>query len=148
MSSQNKFLKAMENWINIYFQRSLTEYFDFLKNSGVSMQQSHALTFIYYNGPSNISELCDHMMVSAPAASQLADRLEKLGLVQRMPKPGDRRVRNVVLTDQGEIFVMQSIEARQSWVYEIPPVLSDDQLDQISESFQLLASIYQEEIPN
>jgi DNA-binding MarR family transcriptional regulator len=148
MSSQNKFLKAMEKWINIYFQRSLTEYFDFLKNSGVSMQQAYALTFIHYNGPSNISELCDHMMVSAPAASQLADRLEKLGFVQRMPKPGDRRVRNVVLTDQGEIFVKQSIEARQSWVYEIPPVLSDEQLDQISESFQLLASSYQEEIPN
>lgn len=138
----------MEKWINIYFQRSLTEYFDFLKNSGVSMQQAYALTFIHYNGPSNISELCDHMMVSAPAASQLADRLEKLGFVQRMPKPGDRRVRNVVLTDQGEIFVKQSIEARQSWVYEIPPVLSDEQLDQISESFQLLASSYQEEIPN
>jgi MarR family transcriptional regulator, organic hydroperoxide resistance regulator len=148
MSSQNKFLKAMEKWINIYFQRSLTEYFDFLKNSGVSMQQAYALTFIHYNGPSNISELCDHMMVSAPAASQLADRLEKLGFVQRMPKPGDRRVRNVVLTDQGEIFVKESIEARQSWVYEIPPVLSDEQLDQISESFQLLASSYQEEIPN
>lgn len=144
MSSQKKFLKAMENWINIYFQRSLSEYFDFLKNSGVSMQQAYALTFIHYNGPSKISEICEHMMVSAPAASQLADRLEKLGLVQRMPKPGDRRVRNVVLTERGEILVKQSIAARQSWVDEIPPQFSDDQLDQISESFQLLASIYQE----
>jgi len=144
MSSQNKFLKAMEDWINIYFQRSFTEYFDFLRNTGVSMQQAYALTFIHYNGPSNISEICDHMMVSAPAASQLADRLEKLGLVQRIPKPGDRRVRNVVLTEQGETLVKQSIEARQSWVNEILPEISDDQLDQISESFQLLASIYQE----
>jgi DNA-binding MarR family transcriptional regulator len=144
MSSQNNFLNAMENWVNIYLFRSLSEYFDFLKNEGISMQQAYVLTFVHYNGPSKISEICEHMMVSAPAASQMADRLEKVNLVQRIPKPGDRRVRNVVLTKQGESFVRQSIEARQSWVNEIPVNFSDDQLDQISDALQLLSSIYQE----
>ncbi len=144
MSSQKKFLDAMENWVNSYLFRSLSEYFDYLKNEGISMQQAYALTFVHYNGPSKISEICDHMLVSAPAASQMADRLEKAGLVQRVPKPGDRRVRNVVLTEQGERFVRQSIEARQNWVNEIPIELSDDQLDQISDALQLLVSIYKE----
>ena len=144
MASQKNFLNAMENWVNIYLFRSLAEYFDYLKNSSISMQQAYALTFIYYNGPSKISEICEHMMVSAPAASQMADRLEKVNLVQRVPKSGDRRVRNVVLTEQGEIFVKRSIEARQDWVKAIPTELSDDQLDQISDALQLLASIYKE----
>jgi len=144
MASQKNFLNAMENWVNIYLFRSLAEYFDYLKNSSISMQQAYALTFIYYNGPSKISEICEHMMVSAPAASQMADRLEKVNLVQRVPKSGDRRVRNVVLTEQGEIFVKRSIEARQNWVKAIPTELSDDQLDQISDALQLLASIYKE----
>jgi len=144
MSSQKKFLDAMENWVNSYLFRSLSEYFDYLKNEGISMQQAYALTFVHYNGPSKISEICDHMLVSAPAASQMADRLEKAGLVQRVPKPGDRRVRNVVLTEQGERFVRQSIEARQNWVNENPIELSDDQLDQISDALQLLVSIYKE----
>lgn len=144
MSSKNNFLKAMEHWVNIYLYRSLAEYFDYLKNKGISMQQAYALTFIHYNGPSKISEICEHMMVSAPAASQMADRLEKVNLVQRIPKLGDRRVRNVVLTEQGKIFVKQSIDARQNWVNEIPVDLSDDQLDQISDALQLLSSIYQE----
>ena len=144
MASQKNFLNAMENWVNIYLFRSLAEYFDYLKNSSISMQQAYALTFIYYNGPSKISEICEHMMVSAPAASQMADRLEKVNLVQRVPKSGDRRVRNVVLTEQGEIFVKRSIDARQDWVKAIPTELSDDQLDQISDALQLLASIYKE----
>ena len=144
MSSQKIFLNAMESWVNTYLFRSLSEYFDYLKNKGISMQQAYALTFVHYNGPSKISEICEHMMVSAPAASQMADRLEKANLVQRVPKPGDRRVRNVVLTEHGENFVRQSIEARQSWVNEIPIKLSDAQLDQVSNALQLLTSIYKE----
>jgi len=144
MTSQNNFLNAMENWVNVYLFRSLSEYFDFLKNNGISMQQAYVLTFVHYNGPSKIPDICEHMMVSAAAASQMADRLEKVNLVKRIPKPGDRRVRNVVLTQQGESFVRQSIEARQCWVNEIPVNFSDDQLDQISDALQLLSSIYQE----
>ena len=143
MSSQINFLNAMENWVNIYLYRSLSEYFDYLKNNDISMQQAYVLTFIHYNGPSKISDICEHMMVSAAAASQMADRLEKVNMVKRIPKPGDRRVRNVVLTQRGESFVRQSIEARQNWVNDIPVNFSDDQLDQISDALELLSSGYQ-----
>ena len=142
MSAEKKFLNAIENWVNIYLFRSFSEYFEYLKKVGISMQQAYALTFIHYNGPSKISEICEHMMVSAPAASQMADRLEKINLVQRISKPGDRRVRNVMLTEQGEKFVRKSIEARQIWVNEIPAKLSDDQLNRVSDALQLLSSIY------
>jgi len=144
MSSQTIFLKAMENWANVYLFRSFSDYFDFLKSTGISMQQAYALTYIHYNGPSKISKICEHMMVSAAAASQMVDRLEKQDLVQRMADPGDRRVRNVVLSDQGQSFVQQSIEARQSWIKEIPTDLDEAQLDQISAALQLLTSIFQE----
>ncbi len=107
------------------------------------MQQAYALTFIHYNGPSKISEICGHMMVSAAAASQMADRLEKLNLVERTIEPGDRRVRNVVLTKQGERFVKQSIAARQNWVEEIAVEFDPAQLDQITSALQQLISVYQ-----
>ena len=144
MSSQNNFFEAMENWVNIYLFRSLSEYFDYLKKSGISMQQAYALTYIHYNNPSKITEICEHMMVSAAAASQMVDRLEKQDLVERTSEPGDRRVRNVLLTNQGESFVRQSIDARQNWVREVPTDLSAEQLDQIADALQLLAASYQE----
>jgi DNA-binding MarR family transcriptional regulator len=144
MSSQNDFLNVMESWASIYLFHSLTEFFNYLKLSDISMLQAYAMTFIFYKGSSKISDLCEHMMVSPAAASQMVDRLERQNLVERTAEPGDRRVRNVVLSDQGENFVKQSIEARQSWVKEIPAQLSEEQLDQISTALQLLTSIYQE----
>lgn len=142
MSSQNTFLRAMENWTNLYLARSLSEYFDYLKTTAVSMHQAYTLTYIYYNGPSKISDICEHMMVSAAAASQMVNRLEKQNLVQRMAEPKDRRVRNVVLSDKGDLFVRRSIAARQNWIKEIPRELDEEQMDQISAALQLLNSIY------
>jgi len=144
MSSQTNFLSAMENWVNIYLSRALSEYFDYLKTTGISMQQAFTLTIIHYNEPCKISDICEHMMVSAPAVSQMADRLEMANLVQRIPEPGDRRVRNVVLTKQGRDFIRESIKARQNWVNKIPIELSDEQFDQISHALQILVSIYKE----
>lgn len=144
MSTKSSYLMAMEDWANIYLGRSLSEYFVFLKSTGISMQQAYALTYLHYNAPSKISEICDHMMVSAAAASQMVDRLERQNLVTRIPEPTDRRVRNVVLSEQGELFVRQSIEARRSWVKEVPSVLSEEQLDQISLALELLISVYRE----
>jgi DNA-binding MarR family transcriptional regulator len=144
MSSQSNFIKAMENWANVYLFRSLTEYFEYLKTTGISMQQAYALTFIHYNGPSKISDICEHMMATAAAASQLVDRLEIQNLVERVADPGDRRVRNVVLSVKGEKFVQQSIAARQNWVRQIPPELSSDELDQIASVLQKLSAAYQE----
>jgi DNA-binding MarR family transcriptional regulator len=144
MSSQKNFIKAMENWVNTYLFRSFTEYFDYLKTTEVSMLQAYALTFIHYKGPSKISDICEHMMVSAAAASQMVDRLETQNLVERVADPGDRRVRNVVLSVQGENFVKQSIAARQNWVKEIPPELSSEQLDQIASVLQQLSAVYRE----
>jgi len=146
MSSQNDLLEEMENWASIYLYQSFTEFLNYLKCSDLSMHQAYVLTFIFYNGPCKISDLCEHMMVSAAAASQMVDRLEKQSLVKRAAEPGDRRVRNVVLSNRGEDFVRQSIEARKSWIKEIPDGLSEEQKDQISASLKLLNSIYQEKI--
>lgn len=144
MSAKDHFQNTLENWVSVYLYRSLTEFFNYLRRTGISMQQAYALTYIYYNGPSKISEISEQMMVSAPATSQLVDRLEKQNLVERIPQPGDRRVRNVVLSEQGEKFVQESIEARQSWIKEIPPSLTDAQIDQISAALEILITIYRE----
>jgi DNA-binding MarR family transcriptional regulator len=144
MSTKSSYLTAVEEWANIYLGRSLSDYFVFLKSTGISMQQAYVLTFLHYNTPSKISDICEHLMVSAPAVSQMIDRLENQNLVTRIPDPGDRRVRNVVLSEQGEGFVLQSIEARRSWVKEVPVQFSDEQLDKISTALHLLISVYRD----
>ena len=142
MSPKEKYFKALEDWVNTYWLRALAEYFEYLKSTDISMQQAFMLTLIYHNGPCKISEICELTMVSAAATSQMVNRLEKLALVKRTTEPGDRRIRYVALSPKGEDLVRQSIAARQNWAKHIPPEFSDGQLDQISETLQLLTSIY------
>lgn len=142
MSSQEKLIEAVENWANLYMFRSLSEYFSFLNSSSIPMQQAYVLTYIFHNGPSSISTICEHMMVSPAAASQMVDRLAKQNLVQRVPDQRDGRVRNVTLTEQGEIFVLKSIAARQKWVKEVPSKLNKVQMEQITSALQQLSAAY------
>jgi DNA-binding MarR family transcriptional regulator len=134
----------IEDWASIYLYRSLTGFFDYLKIAGLSMQQAYVLTYIFYNGPSNISQIGEQMMVSAAAASQMVDRLEKQDLVERVSQAGDRRIRNVVLSEKGEAFVKLGIESRQRWLKGLPAKLSDEQQVQISEALKALISLSKE----
>lgn len=142
MTSQDDLIKAVEKWASIYLSQSLADFFVFLRQSEFSLLQAYALTYIFYHGPSKISELGDYMMVSTAATSQMVDRLEKQGLVNRTANPGDRRVRNVILSSTGEEFVRQSIEARQSWIKTLPAKLSPNQQQQISTALDLLNSSF------
>ena len=124
MASQTEFLETVENWAKLYFFQSLTEFFNYLKSSELSLLQGYALTHLYFKGPIKISDLCEHMMVSPGAASQLVDRLEKLDMVGRISDPDDRRVRKVLVLEKGEKFVQENFIFSQSWLGEIPANIS------------------------
>jgi MarR family 2-MHQ and catechol resistance regulon transcriptional repressor len=145
MIQEDKLIQLMEHWAETYLFNSLAEFFRYLKQSDLSMQQAFALTFLYYNGPCKVSNLCEHMLASPAAASQMVDRLEKRNLVLRTAEPGDRRVRNVGLSEQGRHFVQGSIAARQQWMADIPNKLNPAQQQQVSEALRILVSINQEQ---
>jgi len=132
MTSETDFLKTVENWAKLYFFQSLTEFFNSLKNSELSLLQAYALTYLFFKGPIKISELCEHMNVSPGAASQMVDRLEKLEMVARIADPEDRRVRKVTVLDKGEKFVQEKFVFSQSWLSEIPANITPKEEAQIT----------------
>jgi len=138
MTSQTEFLKSVENWSKLYFFQSLTDFFNYLKHTELSLLQAYALTFLFFKGPIKISELCEHMMVSPGAASQLVDRLEKLELVERIADPKDRRVRKVIVLDKGEKFVQENFAFSQSWLSEIPTNITPEEEAQITVVLSIL----------
>ena len=110
MTSQTEFLNTVENWSKRYFFQSLTDFFNTLKHTDLSFLQACALTYLFFKGPIKISELCEHLMVSPGAVSQLVDRLEKLELVERISDPQDRRVRKVAVLDRGKKIVEENFK--------------------------------------
>lgn len=138
MTDQNEFLKTMENWAKLYFFQSLTDFFNYLKHTELSLLQAYALAHLVFKGPIKISDLCEHMMVSPAAGSQLVDRLEKLDMVKRIADPSDRRVRKISVLEKGEKFVQEHFEFSQGWLSEIPVNLSPEQADQIASVLSML----------
>jgi len=138
MTAQTEFLETVENWAKLYFFQSLTDFFNYLKHSKLSLLQGYALTYLFFKGPIKISELCDHMMVSLGAASQLVDRLEKLEMVERISDPKDRRVRKVQVLGKGKKFVQENFAFSQSWLSAIPANITPDQEEQIAATLSIL----------
>ena len=138
MTSQSEFVDTVENWAKLYFFQSLTDFFNYLKHTDLSLLQAYALTHLSFKGPIKISELCEHMMVSPGAASQLVDRLEKLELVERIADPKDRRVRKVIVLEKGEKFVQENFEFSQSWLSEIPTNITPEEEAQITTVLSIL----------
>ena len=138
MKKQTEYLETMENWAKLYFFQSLTDFFNYLKHTELSLLQAYALAHLFFRGPIKISELCEHMMVSPQAASQLVDRLEKFEMVERIADPEDRRVRKITVLPKGEEFVQENFRFSQSWLAEIPANINPDQGGQIMEVLSML----------
>jgi DNA-binding MarR family transcriptional regulator len=70
-------------------------------SENLTASQGKALT-VLRRGPAAMRSLADTLTCDASNMTGIIDRLEKRGLVHREPSPSDRRVKNVVLTTEGE----------------------------------------------
>ncbi|HZP82287.1 MAG TPA: MarR family transcriptional regulator [Chthonomonadaceae bacterium] len=63
-------------------------------------------------GPRTLSAISEEAGVSVSAATQIADRLERAGLVERVAEPEDRRMKNLQLTAHGAELMRSRRETR------------------------------------
>ena len=64
---------------------------------------------ILQDGPLPVCALSRELGISASAVTQIANRLQRAGMVERIPDPEDRRVRSLVLTTHGR----EAMQARR-----------------------------------
>ena len=67
---------------------------------------------VLHDGPRSMSALGRELGVSLSAITQIADRLERAGLVTRVVRRNDRRVRSLQLTERGEKMMHRHVEVR------------------------------------
>jgi DNA-binding MarR family transcriptional regulator len=70
-------------------------------SSGHTRSQSSVLRNLLERGPLSMAELSQLVLVTPAAVTGIIDRLEKKGLVERLPKGSDRRVTRIALTPAG-----------------------------------------------
>jgi len=70
----------------------------------------------------SMKELAQHMGCDASFITTIADTLERRGFVRREPSKRDRRVKNLVLTEEGiaaKERLMQELAAKMPWCYAL-----------------------------
>lgn len=69
---------------------------------GITEQQWRVLRVLLDEPVSTVGSLAAHTLIPAPSLVGVIDRLEKAGLVARRRRASDRRVVEIVATDQGQ----------------------------------------------
>ena len=79
-----------------------------------------------------MSALSDALMVSNGNVTGIVDWLVRHGLVERIAKPGDRRVSLVRLTEAGRAEFAKQAAAHEAWVNELLAGFDGDEADQLN----------------
>jgi DNA-binding MarR family transcriptional regulator len=80
------------------------------------------LAMFKLDGPLPMKELAQRMGCDASFITSIADELEKRGFVRREPGQRDRRVKNLVLTPEGQAAkerLMAQLAAKMPWCYAL-----------------------------
>jgi DNA-binding MarR family transcriptional regulator len=67
----------------------------------LNLTQASLLGYVAEFGATTQTDLADHLGIGRAQIGSVIDRLEARGLVERRPKPDDRRVWLVAITDEG-----------------------------------------------
>jgi DNA-binding MarR family transcriptional regulator len=132
------FTQSVLDWSAVLVRLSMHDFNRYARNYGLSLAQMSVLLHLYYRGPREVMGFAELMQVSPAGASQMVERLAQQGLVHRVEAPGDRRVRQVHLTEAGRQMVEISIAARQRWVERLTAALTNEQKTFISAALRLL----------
>jgi DNA-binding MarR family transcriptional regulator len=71
----------------------------------LSAAQFRLLETMARDGEHHIGDVASLLGISSPAATKVIDKLEALGLVERVPAPHDRRVRSLVISARARRIV-------------------------------------------
>jgi len=105
---------------------------DEVSPSPLSLSQFHLLKLIALNGKHQVGEVADFLGVSPPAATKNIDKLERLGLVSRLPSPGDRRATLLSPSAKGKRLVRKYEATKEERLTPVLAGFSHDELQQLA----------------
>lgn len=138
MTNATQFSQSLRAWMDTFVHRSMHDSARFIKASGFSMPQFFLLMHLHRHEQCGISDLSEHMDVTAAATSQLVDKLVQAGLLVRLEDPSDRRAKQVSLSPAGEALVEKGIAERSRWVDGLAESLNEDERAKVAEALNIL----------
>jgi DNA-binding MarR family transcriptional regulator len=93
---------------------------------------------VLMGGPRPMSEISREIGTSLSAVTQIADRLERSGLIQRIPRGDDRRIRCLQLTERGDEMMRLHDERRVGRMSRVLEQLRPEERQAVIATFEML----------
>jgi DNA-binding MarR family transcriptional regulator len=132
----------LKTWFAGSMQTALNEFRKYFLENNLTLTQMNFLTHLYYIGPCEITSMTSLLETNKSAVSQLVDRLVNQGLLERAEVPGDRRSRELRLTEKGRSIVEGGIDARQKWFETICAQRTPQEQAEIFQALHTLNRIF------
>ncbi len=111
---------------------------DILSSFEITTPQFLALHVLRDQPGITMGELCEKLLLACSTATDLIDRMEKNGYLERRRDEDDRRVIRLSITEKGKNVISQVIMARRKYVKSILSQLTLDEIDQLVQSLEKL----------
>jgi DNA-binding MarR family transcriptional regulator len=131
-------MPVLQRWMAVFMRRSMHNFMQYAKDSGLTMPQIGALMQLMRKGPCGVSNIAEQLDVTSAAACQMVDRLVQQGFVLRTEDPTDRRLKQIVLTDKGHHVLKHAAHARQAWLEELAAQLTPAEQEQVGAALSIL----------
>jgi len=105
----------------------------------LSLPQFHLLTLISINGQHQVGEVADFLGVTPPAATKTIDKLERLGLVERVSSTVDRRVKLISATARGRQLVERYDALKEERLRTVIEGFAPEELSQLTRLLERFA---------
>jgi len=108
---------------------------------GVTARQATLLWLVKQRPGLSLAELAAEEGISPPALSGHIDRLERIGLIERVRSSDDRRRVGLRLTDEGARLLRRVRARRTTWLAERLRALDSSELDAIDAAVPALLKL-------
>jgi DNA-binding MarR family transcriptional regulator len=129
---------SLRQWVEVTTHRAMRDQSRYVKSLGFSMPQFFMLMQVYYRKQCGVSDLSDHMEITAAAASQTVDKLVQAGYLDRAEDPSDRRAKQITLSVKGRELIEKSINERFRWVDELVTGMDESERARVTDALTIL----------
>lgn len=92
---------------------------DILSNFDITPPQLDAMLVLREYGELTMGELCGKMFLACSTATDLIDRMERNGLIERVRDTADRRVIRLKVLAKGSVVIDEVLDARRTYLAAI-----------------------------
>jgi DNA-binding MarR family transcriptional regulator len=104
-----------------------------VSDEDLSLSQYHLLKLITLDGEHQMGQVAEFLGISPPAATKNIDKMERLGLVSRIPSTGDRRATLLEPSVQGRQLVSRFETLKESRLAPVLDSFSQKELKQMAD---------------